>query len=94
LTPTEGRPSTSRTGPALILLFVPFLLLAGIMGVHGGGRGTAVALVMSLISVPVGALTMIWGLSTHRRSFGWWFVRVYLLACSVALALAVYDLTT
>jgi hypothetical protein len=84
----------SRIGPALILLSAPLLFLSGIPGVHGGGFGTGAALFMSLLCVPVGVLTMIWGLSTRPRSSGWWFTRGYLLACGVAIALAWYDLAT
>jgi hypothetical protein len=84
----------SRIGPTLILLSAPLLYIGGILGAHGGGFGTGAALFMSLLCLPVGLLTMIWGLSTRPRSFGWWFTRGYLLACAVTLALAWYDLAS
>lgn len=90
----DGDSSRSRIGPLLILAFAPALFFSGIPGVHGGGFGTAAAVFMSLLSVPVGIGTMIWGLSTRRGSAGWWFLRLYLAACVLAVALASYDLST
>jgi len=86
--------SRSRIGPTLILLSAPLLYISGILGAHGGGFGTAAALFTSLLSVGTGLMTMIWGLSTRPRSFGWWFTRGYLLACAVTITLAWYDLAT
>jgi len=58
---SDRRAARNRVGPIVILLFVPVLFFSGIPGVHGGGFGTRAALVMSLLSAPVGLLTVIWG---------------------------------
>ena len=91
---SDRRAARNRVGPIVILLFVPVLFFSGIPGVHGGGFGTRAALVMSLLSAPVGLLTVIWGLPNRRHSFGWWFSRLYLSACGLALLFAWYDLST
>jgi hypothetical protein len=91
---SDGEPSRIRTGPALILLFAPILFFTGILGVHGGGFGTAAAIMMSLVSAPVGLVALIFGLPDRRYSWGWWFTRLYLSACGAAMLLACYDLRT